>query len=950
MRFGLRARMLCGLDRGKRRRRLLPLAWILCLGLMLMQLPAISQATPLVVKVADDRGYPPYIFLNSAGQPDGFELDMARLLEQETGLTFEWTLTEFGRAVEMLRAGQVALIPGMNVTEERQREFLFSRPYLQDKGVLFVPADSYHISRLADLSGRRIGVQQGEVAEQFLNRSGISPALYLFGSQRELLQAVADRKIDAAVCNYYSGHYFLYQLQLDEKVKVIGEPLFTHPFAVAATPNNGELLEKIDAALAKLQATGRLDALQEKWFGRQDLIFGLPRHKLRQYAEAAVGILVACAVAFFLLIQLLRKKIAEATREIQGQRDELNKAYQELAAQNEELLAQDEMLGNQNKILLEQETNLNNRNRVLEALQNTTVEMLQTDAYDELFGRIVARAAQLAETTSATLDTWDAASSALKTRAAMGFASIIAHVAGQGVVGEVVRTGKSLLIEDYRNWSCRLRGEGTDALTAVLGVPLLIHDEVRGVLTMDHTESGRMFSPEQIAAVEQLARIASVVLAQADARDALRLMAYHDPLTGLPNRRALLERLGQELSGAVRGRDSGAILLLDIDNFKITNDSLGHACGDELLQELSRRLQACVGRHMVARISGDEFIVLLEDVADIAQIEAYARSIMDVAGKPFSLCGQRIFCSVSIGIVRYPTDGADADELFRDADTALHAVKNAGKNSWRFFDSSMREAIYRRMQLEHSLREALERQELSLVYQPVVELGTKKIVGFESLLRWHSSEYGVVAPQAFIPVAEETGWIVPIGQWALKQACRFAAKLKHSGYENLFIAVNLSVRQLVQENFVAVVEAVLSEANLPPESLELEITESVLMESFDMNLQKLRDLRDTGVKLALDDFGTGYSSLTYLKNLPINKVKIDKSFVDDIAGDAVNSAILRSIVQMSHRLGMTVVAEGVETEEQRHELIGQGCDMMQGYLFSRPVDAERICQMLKQKV
>ena len=903
-----------------------------------------------IIRLADDKGYPPYIFTNSAGQPDGFEVDLFRLVEQDTGLKFEWTLTEFGKAVSLLRDGKVEIIPGMNVTEERRRDFAFSRPYLQDKGVLFVPADSYHIRRIEDLLGRRVGVQQGEVSEQYVRQNDGQLTLYLFSSQRELLQAVADRKIDAAICNYYSGHFFLHQLQLEEKVKTIGEALFTHPFAVAAKKENGEVLATIDASIEKLQAGGKLDALQEKWFGGQNLIFGMSRQKLGLYAAVAAGgiIVIACVTLFFILF--LRRKIAQATKEIAGQRDELHKAYQEMAAQNEELLAQDELLSFQNRTLQTQEQRLTERNQILEALQDTTIEMLQIDDVDVLFARILKRAAQLAGTDSAKIDTWDASGTMLQARVAMGYAGNIGHIPDKGLTGAVIRSGKTVLIQDYQAWEERLHGPETDVVLSALGVPLLIHGDVRGLIILDHTTEGKAFSGEQIAAVEQFAHIAAIVLANADNREALKTMAYKDALTALPNKTALMERLAQELERSVRGETAGAIMLLDLDNFKMVNDSLGHACGDLLLQELGRRLRESSGSaDMVARSGGDEFVVLFGNLTDVNVVEEYAGKIMRSVTQPYEVCGQRMFCTMSMGIVCYPADGTVAEELFRDADTVLHAVKSAGKNSWRFFDSAMRDSVYRRMQLEHSLHQAMGNNELFVVYQPVVELKTQRIVGFETLLRWNNPQYGNVSPLTFIPIAEETGWIVSIGQWVIRQACHFMQGLRRDGIEGLFVAVNLSPRQLHQSDFVAMVQSILQETAMPPEMLELEITETLFMESVESNLQKIRELRGIGVRLALDDFGTGYSSLTYLKNLPINTLKIDKTFVDDIVERSVNSAILGSIIQMAHGLELTVVAEGVETEGQRKELIRQGCDLMQGYLFSKPVIESEIRQLLIKK-
>lgn len=1048
-----------------------------CVFLLIVLPFATAAGASDPVKMADDQGYPPYIFLNASGQPDGLEVDLFRLIEQDTGIKFEWTLTEFGKAVAMLKDGQVALIPGMNVTEERRREFIFSRPYLQDKGVLFVPADSYHINRLGDLTGRRVGVQQGEVAEQYLLRSGASFNLYLFPSQQLLLQAVAERKIDAAVCNYYSGFYFLYQLQLEEKVKAIGEPLYSHPFAVAAAANNAELLGRIDATLDNLQASGKIEALQEKWFGRQTLIFGLTRQKIQLYGEMAAGIIVLAACAIFILIRLLRRKIAEATREIAGQRDELNRAYQELAAQNEELLAQDEMLSFQNKVLQRQEASLVERTRALEALQETTLEVIQLDESEELFARILIRAAQTIGASHGVVDTWDAAKSKFSNRAALGAGLTTRFTPGRGLSNAVVQAQKTIILENYQDWDQRDLSEDLNVLRAVAGAPIFIHGEVRGTMCLGFDDEAKRFSAEQAAVMEQFVRMVAIVLERTDQNEALRdsearyrsaidatddaifdwnlatgevcgsakwedrlgftfadidirrfelaihpedranraealakhlsgdatyytseyrlktingdyfwvrskgrairdeqgvpirivgamteitdsklreekirALAYTDSLTGLPNRRAFLEKLDGILAQNSLEQAQGAVVFLDIDDFKVLNDSMGHACGDILLIELGKRLVDIVGSNqMVARLGGDEFVFILQDRTDREDMERFIQTVLTGVTQPFEISGQQVFCMVSIGVARYPDDGIKTDELFRDADIALHAAKRNGKNMGMFFNSALRNSVYRRMRMDLGLRQAIKNDELYLAYQPIIAVPNGKIAGFEALLRWDSPEFGSVSPVEFIPVAEETGRIIEIGKWTMEKACHFIQDLFSLGYSDLFISVNISARQVSQADFVETVTEVLQKTGLNPNLMELEITESILMESMERNMEKLHRLKDLGVKLALDDFGTGYSSLTYLRDLPIDKVKIDKSFVHAVEENAEKWAILESIIQLAHTLGLSVVAEGVETETQRSKISSQACDFLQGFLFGKPVNAEKIVQLIHER-
>ncbi|WP_371373411.1 EAL domain-containing protein [Sporomusa aerivorans] len=430
----------------------------------------------------------------------------------------------------------------------------------------------------------------------------------------------------------------------------------------------------------------------------------------------------------------------------------------------------------------------------------------------------------------------------------------------------------------------------------------------------------------------------------------IRHLAYHDALTGLPNRRYITELLSEILSKSEDKEIQGAVFFFDLDNFKMINDSCGHAAGDQVLIQFSRELTNVFGdKHSVARFGGDEFVVVLDGTTCQEEIEKYAERILKITRKYVTISGQRFRLSASIGIVLYPRDGMNVDEIFKNADTALYAVKNDGKNAWLYYNPVMQANIIQRVSFEQSLRDALFNDEFSLHYQPIVSAREGKVCGFEALLRWQSSNYGVVPPMTFIPIAEECGLIIPIGNWVLKNACQFALRLLEKGYKDFFVAVNISVKQLKHPDFVANVRELLAEAGLPASYLELEITETVLMDAIEDNVKKLLELKELGIKLALDDFGTGYSSLTYLKQLPIEVLKIDKSFVADLTDCEKTVGMIESIIQLSHRLGIQVVAEGVETSEQQLSLQGYDCDMTQGYLTCRPVPDSDVFVFLEKK-
>ena len=427
-----------------------------------------------------------------------------------------------------------------------------------------------------------------------------------------------------------------------------------------------------------------------------------------------------------------------------------------------------------------------------------------------------------------------------------------------------------------------------------------------------------------------------------EAEQKIEFLAYHDSLTGLPNRVLLEDRVQQGIAMADRSGMGLALVFLDLDNFKKINDSLGHAAGDALLKEVAHRLKRCVrDTDTISRQGGDEFVILLHDLQNgVDSCTPVLAKIMETLQEPYDWEGNELSTSASIGISLFPDDGRDFETLRKNADMAMYRAKEAGRNTYRFFDEEMDDEAVEHLLMRSGLRRALERGEFVLHYQPQIDLHTGQIIGAEALLRWQHPEYGLVPPNRFIPVAEDSGLIVPIGEWVLHEACRQAGAWQRAGLPPLVVAVNLSAVQFRRGSVEETVTRALAAAGLPPSQLELELTETILLQNVEQVLASVRRLKQLGVKLSIDDFGTGYSSLSYLKRFDIDKLKIDQSFIRDLASDPDDAAIVRAIIQMAHSLDLLAIAEGVETTEMLQQLQAFGCDEAQGYHFARPMPAQ----------
>src|SRR5262245_13996970 len=481
-------------------------------------------------------------------------------------------------------------------------------------------------------------------------------------------------------------------------------------------------------------------------------------------------------------------------------------------------------------------------------------------------------------------------------------------------------------------------------------VPIFGSAGTFGILSA-HARADRHFGPDDASFLQSVANILAVAIERKNAQDRLERLAQFDSLTGLPNRHLFHDRLLKTMAHARRSGQPMAVLFIDLDRFKLVNDTQGHTAGDKLLQEASTRLLGCVrSGDTVGRFGGDEFGAIVSDLAKAGDAGVVAQKVLDALAEPFKLDAHDTYVSASIGITLFPTDGDNPEALVMNADTAMYRAKEQGRNTYQYFTREMNERALARVQMEAALRRAIEHKEFLLHYQPKVDLKTRFICGFEALLRWKHRERGLVLPGEFVSVLEDAGLIVPVGEWVLQEVCTQIRAWQREGLPVKPMTVNLSARQFQQKDFEATVRHVLREAGVDPALVQFELTESLLMSDPEGTARTLRGLKDSGVKISVDDFGTGYSSLAYLKRFPIDALKIDYSFVRDITTDPEDAMITLAIIGLAHSLKLKVVAEGVETQEQLELLAANGCDEIQGYRFSVPTTPEECARMLRENL
>jgi diguanylate cyclase (GGDEF)-like protein len=605
--------------------------------------------------------------------------------------------------------------------------------------------------------------------------------------------------------------------------------------------------------------------------------------------------------------------------------------------------------------------------RMFAALSATNEAIMRATSRAQLFQLVCEAAANGGKFTSTTIAMANPASDFLDIVAVAGpsaettrnikLSINAAHPEGRGLSGTAFRSGLACISNDYMAdqrvsaFHAIVRNDGTKS-GAVF--PLRVRGRSVGVMPFLSSEKDT-FTPEFAELLQRLADNVSFALENFDRADEktraderIEYLASHDGLTNLPNREMFNELLRHAIEAAGRNLRQFAVLFIDLDRFKIINDSLGHDAGDLLLVEIASRLrQTLRSSDVVARLGGDEFVVVLEETAERHDAEDVARNLLSVLSQPLQLSGHECHTTASIGIAMYPSDGSDVQTLTKKADMAMYLAKEDGKNGFRFFTREVKTQSIERLTLETALRRALERDQFALHYQPKVDLATGQITGVEALLRWTHPELGVLPPMQFIPLAEETGLIVPIGRWVLKEACAQNMAWQHRGLRPLSMAVNLSPRQFADAHLLQDIDEALAASGMSPVLLQLEVTESMVMRNVSRAIKVLDAIQSRGIRLAIDDFGTGYSSMSLMKQFPIDTIKIDRSFVRDLPRDSEDQAIAQAIISMGKALGMTVVAEGVETIEQETFLRNHACDEMQGYLFSKPLPPQELASLLR---
>jgi diguanylate cyclase (GGDEF)-like protein len=605
--------------------------------------------------------------------------------------------------------------------------------------------------------------------------------------------------------------------------------------------------------------------------------------------------------------------------------------------------------------------------RMLAALSATNEAIIRASSRPDLFdlvceaatdgGKFTLTSIALIKPDSEYLDVVAAAGPTASSARQATISTSAARPEGRGLCGSAIRSQQACIINDYLGDPRAAAFHGTarnDGTNSGASFPLWVHGQVVGVMSFMSLEKDT-FTPEFAELLQRLVDNVSFALENFDrvdektrADERIEYLASHDSLTNLPNREMFNGMLRRAIDGAARYQRQFALLFIDLDRFKVINDSLGHDAGDMLLVEIGGRLRRALrSSDVVARLGGDEFVVILEETAERHEVERISGELLSVLSQPLQLSGHECHTTASIGIAMYPSDGTDMQTLTKNADMAMYLAKEDGKNGFRFFTKEIKTQSIERLTLESALRRALERDQFSLHYQPKIDMASGQITGVEALLRWNHPELGTVSPGQFIPLAEETGLIVPIGRWVLEEACAQNMAWQRRGLRPVTMAVNLSPRQFADPHLLHDVDEALLASGMSPVLLQLEVTESMVMRNVSRAIKVLDAIQARGIRLAIDDFGTGYSSMSLMKQFPIDTIKIDRSFVRDLPVDSEDQAIAQAIISMGKALGMTVIAEGVETVEQETFLRNHACDEMQGFLFSKPLPARQMADLLR---
>jgi diguanylate cyclase (GGDEF)-like protein/PAS domain S-box-containing protein len=969
---------------------------------MLLQPDASAQAAPPAapaaakssLNVALDDNYPPYIFRDASGALDGYLVDLWTLWESKTGVRVNLLASDWAKAQKRMQTHEADVIDTIFRTPERERTLDFTPPYAQIPVTIYTHSGIGGITGPDKLRGFLVGVKAGDACIEILEKAGVT-TLQHYPSYEALVQAAISAQVRIFCLDEPPANYLLYRSHAEKEFNKSFQ-LYTGEFHRAVHKDDTPTMALLERGFAAISPSEH-KALRDKWMGSR-------LERLPHVRDLAYTLLSAALISGLLLLwgAALRRQVRQRTQQLEAERTRLRtllEAISDLVWMKDEAgvyrfcnpgferyfgAKEADIVGKTDYDFVDREQADFFRAKDRDALQSDRPSINEewlTFADD---GSRV-----LVETTKTPVR--DAAG------VLIGVLGIARDITGRKQAAQALQESENRLhtildsveayiyIKDpsyryqYANRSvCKLFGrpmseivgyddsaffdESTAANLRVNDRRVIEDGERVAEEEINTSASGRVTNAflsvklplhDKDGKVYALCGVSTDITDQKKVEEQIRNLAFYDPLTQLPNRRLLADRLKHALASSVRSGREGALLFIDLDNFKTLNDTLGHDKGDHLLQEVARRLSGCVGEgDTIARLGGDEFVVMLEDLSAqrseaANQTEIVGEKILAALCRPYDLDGQEYRSSSSIGITLFAAPQNSIKDLMKRADLAMYQAKAAGRNTLRFFDPKMQAEVTARAKLEADLREGLRTGQFLLHYQPQIDAGGR-IIGAEALVRWQHPERGLVSPAEFIPLAEETGLILPLGNWVLDNACRQLARWANDAASaSLCVAVNVSAGQLHQADFVEQVLTVLEQTGANPGKLKLELTESLLLNDVEDVIQKMSRLKSAGVGFSLDDFGTGYSSLAYLKRLPLEQLKIDQSFVRDILIDPNDAAIARTVVALAQSLSLSVIAEGVETEAQRDFLETQGCYAYQGYLFSRPLPIEAFDEFLK---